>query len=105
MFNTDLKKIAPKPDSNDGELIVTTTADQELIVDGVFVAIGHEANTDYLTENIQRDTMGRLAPNALPAGMFVAGDVHSNIKMQIATAVGTGCTAGMDAIAFLNSRS
>lgn len=105
MFNTDLKKIAPKPDSNDGELIVTTTADQELIVDGVFVAIGHEANTDYLTENIQRDTMGRLAPNAMPAGMFVAGDVHSNIKMQIATAVGTGCTAGMDAIAFLNSRS
>ena len=51
---------------------------------------------------IDSDAMGRLAPDALPAGMFVAGDVHSDIKMQIATAVGTGCAAGMDAIAYLN---
>jgi thioredoxin reductase (NADPH) len=102
LFNTDLEKIAEKPDSTDGELIVTTTSGEQLVVDGVFVAIGHEANTDYLSEDIKRDALGRLAPSALPAGMFVAGDVHSDIKMQIATAVGTGCTAGMDAIAYLN---
>lgn len=102
LFNTDLAKIQEKPDSTDGELIVTTTNGEQLIVDGVFVAIGHEANTDYLTEDVKRDAMGRLAPSALPVGMFVAGDVHSDIKMQIATAVGTGCTAGMDAIAYLN---
>ena len=102
LFNTDLAKIEEKPDSTDGELIVTTTNGEQLVVDGVFVAIGHEANTDYLTEDVKRDAMGRLAPSALPVGMFVAGDVHSDIKMQIATAVGTGCTAGMDAIAFLN---
>lgn len=102
LFNTDLAKIEEKPDSADGELIVTTTNGEQLIVDGVFVAIGHEANTDYLTEDVKRDAMGRIAPSALPDGMFVAGDVHSDIKMQIATAVGTGCTAGMDAIAFLN---
>ena len=102
LFNTDLEKIEAKPDSDDGELIVTTTDGDKLVVDGVFVAIGHEANTDYLTEDIKRDSMGRLAPDALPAGMFVAGDVHSGIKMQIATAVGTGCTAAMDAIAYLN---
>ncbi|MBQ8367518.1 MAG: FAD-dependent oxidoreductase [Alphaproteobacteria bacterium] len=104
LFNTDLAKIAAKPDSEDGELIVTTTDGAEMVVDGVFVAIGHEANTDFLTEDIKRDAMGRLAPDALPDGMFVAGDVHSDIKMQIATAVGTGCTAGMDAIAFLNKQ-
>lgn len=102
LFNTDLAKIEEKPDSADGELIVTTTNGEQLIVDGVFVAIGHEANTDYLTEDVKRDAMGRIAPSALPDGMFVAGDVHSDIKMQIATAVGTGCTAGMDAIAYLN---
>lgn len=48
--------------------------------------------------------MGRLATEALPKGMFVAGDVKSNIKMQIATAVGTGCSAAMDAIAYINSK-
>lgn len=102
LFNTDLAKIEEKPDSTDGELIVTTTNGEQLVVDGVFVAIGHEANTDYLSEDIKRDALGRLAPSALPDGMFVAGDVHSDLKMQIATAVGTGCSAGMDAIAYLN---
>ena len=102
LFNTDLAKIEEKPDSTDGELIVTTTSGEQLVVDGVFVAIGHEANTDYLSEDIKRDALGRLAPSALPSGMFVAGDVHSDLKMQIATAVGTGCAAGMDAIAYLN---
>lgn len=105
MFNTDLKKIEAKPDSNDGELLITTTDDNQIVADGVFVAIGHEANTDYLTEDIKRDAMGRLAPSELPDGMFVAGDVYSNIKMQIATAVGTGCEAGMDVVAFLNKMS
>jgi thioredoxin reductase (NADPH) len=102
MYNTELKSIAQK--GGDDKLIVTTTDDRKIETDGIFVAIGHEANTDYLSENIKRDDMGRLDPSSLPAGMFVAGDVESNIKMQIATAVGTGCTAGMDAIAYLNSK-
>lgn len=100
LFNTDLKKIAPMPDSD--KLVVTTTDDREIITDGLFVAIGHEANTDYLTEDVPRDNMGRLIPSEMPTGMFVAGDVHSDLKMQIATAVGTGCSAAMDAIAYLN---
>ena len=102
MYNTELKSIAGKPDSD--KLIATTTDGQEIETDGIFVAIGHEANTDYLSESIKRDDMGRIAPESLPEGMYVAGDVHSNIKMQIATAVGTGCSAGMSAIAYLNSK-
>lgn len=99
LFNTDLKKIAKR---DDDKLVVTTTDDKEIICDGLFVAIGHEANTDYLTEDVTRDNMGRLSPDALPRGIFVAGDVQSELKMQIATAVGTGCGAAMDAINYLN---
>ena len=102
IYNTELKSISQKDGSD--KLIATTTNGDEIETDGIFVAIGHEANTDYLSESIKRDDLGRLAPEALPDGMFVAGDVHSNIKMQIATAVGTGCTAGMEAIAYLNSK-
>jgi len=102
VYNTELKSIASKPDSD--RLIATATDGQEFEADGIFVAIGHEANTDYLSESIKRDDMGRIIPESLPNGMFVAGDVHSNIKMQIATAVGTGCSAGMSAIAYLNSK-
>ena len=103
VFNTELKSIA-KDESTD-KIIATTNDDRKIECDGIFVAIGHEANTDYLSETIKRDDLGRIAPESLPAGMFIAGDVESNIKMQIATAVGTGCTAGMDAIAYLNSRN
>ena len=99
LFNTDLKQIAA---TDDDRLVVTTTTDEKIVIDGLFVAIGHEANTDYLTEDVARDNMGRIAPSALPTGVFVAGDVESNIKMQVATAVGTGCSAAMDAIAYLN---
>lgn len=99
LFNTDLKQIAT---TDDDRLVVTTTADEKIVTDGLFVAIGHEANTDFLTEDVARDSMGRLRPTDLPTGIFVAGDVESDIKMQIATAVGTGCSAAMDAIAYLN---
>ncbi len=102
MFNTEITSL--KKSETSDELIATLTNGQELICDGVFVAIGHEANTDYLTEEISRDNMGRLSPEKLPAGMFVAGDVMSGIKMQVATAVGSGCTAAMDAISYLNSK-
>lgn len=102
LFNTDLTKIAA---TDDERLVVTTTDGAQIVTDGLFVAIGHEANTDYLSEDVARDNMGRLAQSSLPAGMFVAGDVESGIKMQIATAVGTGCSAGMDSIAYLNSKS
>ncbi len=102
MFNTELKSIKQKKGGD--KLIATTTDNQEIECDGIFVAIGHEANTDYLSENIKRDDMGRIVPDSLPTGMFVAGDVRSGIKMQIATAVGTGCTAAMDTIAYINSK-
>lgn len=101
IYNTELKSIAEKPNSD--KLIATTTTGETIECDGIFVAIGHEANTDYLTEDIKRDEIGRIAPESLPSGMFVAGDVESNIKMQVATAVGTGCSAAMDAIQYLNA--
>lgn len=102
IYNTELKSVEQKPDSD--KLIATTMTGDKIECDGIFVAIGHEANTDYLSEDIKRDGIGRIAPESLPSGMFVAGDVESNIKMQVATAVGTGCSAAMDAIQYLNSK-
>ena len=102
VFNTELKSIRKQNDSD--KLIATTTDGREIICDGIFVAIGHEANTDYLSEEIKRDNMGRVMADNLSRGMFVAGDEKSGIKMQVATAVGTGCGAAMDAIAYLNTK-
>ena len=100
MWNTELAEVGG---TEEGVAFVVTTAGEKILCDGVFVAIGHEANTDYLNESIVRDNVGRLVPVALPAGMYVAGDVRSGIKMQVATAVGWGCECAMDAVAFLNA--
>ena len=104
IFNTELKSIRKKDDSETGELIATTTNGDEIVCDGIFVAIGHEANTDYLDESIKRDDVGRIVADDLPRGLFVAGDEKSGIKMQVATAVGSGCSAAMDAIAYVNTK-
>ena len=104
VFNTELKSIRKKENSENGELIATSTTGEEIECDGIFVAIGHEANTDYLDETITRDELGRIPQEKLPQGLFVAGDEKSGIKMQVATAVGTGCSAAMDAIAYVNTK-
>jgi len=101
MWNTELAEVGG---DDSGVTFATTTGGDKIDCDGVFVAIGHEANTDYLPESIKRDELGRLIPEELPAGMFVAGDVRSGLKMQIATAVGTGCDCAMDAVAYLNRK-
>jgi thioredoxin reductase (NADPH) len=101
MFNTELVKVGG---DETGLTYAVTTSGENIPAHGVFIAIGHEANTDYLSEEIPRDNMGRLIPSALPTGMYVAGDVRSNIKMQVATAVGWGCETAMDAIAYLNQK-
>ncbi|MFA7187979.1 MAG: FAD-dependent oxidoreductase [Alphaproteobacteria bacterium] len=101
MWNTELAEVGG---DESGVTFAVTTTGEKIDCDGVFVAIGHEANTDYLSEEIKRDALGRLIPAELPKGMFVAGDVRSELKMQIATAVGTGCECAMDAIAYLNSK-
>lgn len=101
MWNTELSEIAG---NESGVTHVITTKDEKIDCDGVFISIGHEANTDYLSEDFKRDEQGRLIPSELPTGIFVAGDVRSELKMQIATAVGTGCDCAMDAIVYLNSK-
>ena len=101
IWNTELSEVNG---NESGVTHVITTKGERIDCDGVFISIGHEANTDYLSEDFKRDNQGRLIPSELPTGMFVAGDVRSELKMQSATAVGTGCDCAMDAIAYLNSK-
>jgi len=101
MFSTELAEVG-----GDGAVLthVVTTAGEKINCDGVFIAIGHEANTDFLSEEFKRDAEGRLIPESLPDGMYVAGDVRANIKMQVAAAVGTGCECAISAIERLNMK-
>lgn len=79
-----------------------TEGESILEVEGLFIAIGHEPNTKFLTgSGIDLDEKGYIkvyegSRTNIP-GVFVAGDVQDHIYRQAVTAAGAGSRAALDA--------
>ncbi|MDD5147413.1 MAG: thioredoxin-disulfide reductase [Candidatus Daviesbacteria bacterium] len=77
----------------------------ELAVDGLFVAIGHKPNTDFLKGQLDLDQKGYIVvkdeTQTSVSGVFAAGDVSDYKYRQAITAAGVGCKAAFDAEEYL----
>jgi thioredoxin reductase (NADPH) len=88
---------------------VGTGEARDLVVDGVFIAIGHDPNTALFAGRLDRDggylrTRGGLAGDATATsvpGVFAAGDVADPVYRQAVTSAATGAMAALDAERYL----
>lgn len=86
-------------------------ANEELALQGVFIAIGHQPNTDIFKGQLDMNggylkvhsgTEGNATQTSIP-GVFAAGDVSDHIYRQAITSAGTGCMAALDAERYLDA--
>ncbi len=84
---------------------VKTEEESVLETDGVFIYVGAIPNTGFLKGQLELDNRGYIVTNrqchtSVP-GVFAAGDVQERVLRQIATAVGSGAMAAMEAEKFI----
>jgi len=87
----------------------TSGETRDLKLQGCFIAIGHQPNTDIFQGQLDmkdgyivtRSGLSGLATMTSVPGVFAAGDVQDHVYRQAITSAGTGCMAALDAQRFL----
>ncbi|HIC76361.1 MAG TPA: thioredoxin-disulfide reductase [Candidatus Dadabacteria bacterium] len=85
---------------------VKTNKITKVETEGIFIAIGHNPNTELFLNKIDMDDSGYILTEGKSSktnlkGIFAAGDVQDDVYRQAITAAGSGCMAAIDAERFL----
>lgn len=79
----------------------------ELLVNGIFIFIGHSPNTQLFTNQLKMDDKNYIIAdahmNTSVAGVFAAGEVCDAFFRQVITSAGMGAAAAISATRFLEN--
>ncbi|QPF73422.1 thioredoxin-disulfide reductase [Roseateles sp. DAIF2] len=114
LFNT-LDEVLGDQSGVTGVRIKSTSdgATKELKLQGCFIAIGHQPNTDIFKGQLEmkdgyiitKSGLNGFATMTSVPGVFAAGDVQDHVYRQAITSAGTGCMAALDAQRFLEQEN
>tara|TARA_B100000959_G_C14937101_1_gene606195 strand:+ start:456 stop:1385 length:930 start_codon:yes stop_codon:yes gene_type:complete len=108
-WNSEIKEIKGDQSVN-GINIINNVSNQSknIKLSGVFIAIGHQPNTDIFKNQLNLDDSGYVITKPgstltnIP-GVFATGDAQDKIYRQAVTAAGSGCMGALDAERFISN--
>ena len=108
-WNSEIKEIKGD-ESVDGIDIINNVSNESKIIklSGVFIAIGHQPNTEIFKNHLNLDNSGYIVTKPgstvtnIP-GVFATGDAQDKIYRQAVTAAGSGCMGALDAERFISN--
>src|SRR6187455_2240171 len=109
-WNTDTEEVLGDKNVSGVRIKNNKTGETQTIpVNGFFVAIGHQPNSDIFKGWLDMDEAGYI--KTIPGtsktnieGVFASGDVQDKIYRQAVTAAGSGCMAALDAERWLGAK-
>lgn len=108
-WNTEIEEVLGESEVQGLRVVNNQTkVKTEIPVNGLFIAIGHQPNTDVFKSWLNMDETGYLItePGSTRTnikGVFASGDAADRVYRQAVTAAGTGCMAALDAERYLVS--
>ena len=109
-WNTETEEVVGEKHVSSVRVVNNKSGEKQTIpVNGFFVAIGHQPNSDIFKGWLDMDDAGYI--KTIPGtsktnveGVFACGDVQDKVYRQAVTAAGTGCMAALDAERYLGEK-